>query len=92
MTDVGLGLPKSQWHTDEYQRRIEHRYEFRAESSEVVLIYPDGKTRKLSVSLVRSTSILESRSGLLANETVDLADGLISGFCRRSQKGDGVKG
>lgn len=82
-TQVGLGLPRSEWKGDEFKQRSRHKFEFHAENPEVTLVYPDGRERVFSVSLFKGIHSLESETILLARENVDLGDTLLDGFVIR---------
>jgi len=83
ITQVGLGLPWSQRKSDEFNRRSNHKFEFRAEHPKTVLIYPDGRERVLEVSLFKGVHTLESKTILLARDYVELADTFLESFTIR---------
>ncbi len=82
-TQVGLGLPRSEWKGDEFKRRSKHKFELRAENPEITLVYPDGRERVFSVSLLKGVHFLESETILLTREDVYLGDTLLDGFIIR---------
>lgn len=83
MTQVGLGLPRSQWEGDEFQRRSKHKFEFRAEHPEVALIYSDGREGTFTVPLLNGTHVLESKTILLAEDHIPLSETLLKNFAIR---------
>jgi hypothetical protein len=82
-TQVGLGLSWSQREGDEFKRRSQHKFEFRAEHPEVTLVYPDGREQIFSVALFKGVHYLESETILLAQEYVQLADTYLDSFIIR---------
>jgi hypothetical protein len=82
-TQVGLGLPRSEWKGDEFKRRSKHKFEFRAENPEVILVYPDGRERTFLVSLFAGAHSLQSETILLASEKIGLGEILLDGFVVR---------
>lgn len=82
-TQVGLGLPWSQRGSDEFKRRSQHKFEFRAEHPEITLVYPDGREHVFSFALFKGVHYLESETILLAQEYVQLADTYLDSFTIR---------
>jgi hypothetical protein len=80
-SDPKEGLSFWGWHSNpEYVRRRDRQYEFRAESPQIVLTYPDGQRTVLTSKLLTGVHHLESRTTRLASEQFTISDGPIDEF------------
>jgi hypothetical protein len=79
-TQVGLGLPRSEWKGEEFKRRAQHRFLFSASKPEVVLVRANGSKTTIYVQLFWGERNLESNTILLVSDKIILSQEELTNF------------
>ena len=69
-TQVGLGMPRAEWNTDEFTRRAAKHFTLSATSPVITIIMPDGTSRQMPVDLFKGEHDFHSNTIELAHEDV----------------------
>ncbi len=79
-TQVGLGLPRSEWKGEEFKHRAQHRFLFSALKPEITLVKADGSKTTIYVQLFWGERNLESNTTLLVSDKIILSQEELTNF------------